>query len=178
MNKITDFIIRWRIPILFIVFVITVFFAFQLKDLRIDNSVEGFVVDDDPDKVFFEEFKSTFGSDELIIICFETKSVFDFEFLSVIDEVTKWLENYKDIDEVISLTNVKEIRGSEGVLEVNDLIKHIPESAVEMDLLRTAVYENPLHINYLINNNERVTAIYAILPEELFLSLESALEEL
>lgn len=165
MNRITENIIRMRIPILISIFIITIFFAFQLKKLRIDNSVEGFVVDNDPDKIYFEEFRSIFGSDEMIIIGFETKSVFDTQFLSVIDEVTEKLEKYKNIDDVISLTNVKEIRGSEGLLEVGDLIDHVPESKEEMELLRKAVYENPLHLNYLINKDESVTAIYAILPD-------------
>ena len=174
MNRITDFVIRMRIPILFFVFIVTVFFAFQLKNLRIDNSVEGFVVDNDPDKIYFEKFRETFGSDELIIIGFEADTVFDSEFLSLIDEITKKLEKYKYVDEVISLTNVKEIRGSEGLLEVNDLINHVPTSEEEMERLREAVYENPLHLNYLIDMNERVTAIYAILPEK---DIEERLKE-
>ncbi|MBN1573811.1 MAG: RND family transporter [Deltaproteobacteria bacterium] len=174
MNRVTDFIIKMRIPILIFVFIVTVFFAFQLKDLRIDNSVEGFVVDDDPDKIYFEKFRETFGSDELIIIGFEVESVFDSEFLSLIDKITRKLEKYKYIDEVISLTNVKEIRGSEGLLEVNDLINHVPTSEEEMKRLMDAVYENPLHLNYLIDEKERVTAIYAILPEK---KIEERLKE-
>jgi predicted RND superfamily exporter protein len=166
MKKATDFIIKMRIPILVFILIVTVFFAFQLKDLRIDNSVEGFVVDNDPDKIYFEKFREIFGSDEIIIIGFKVDNVFDTEFLSLVDELTRKLDKYKNIDEVVSLTNVKEIRGSEGLLEVNDLIGHVPTSEEEMNRLKDAVYENPLHLNYLIDEKERVTAIYAILPEK------------
>ena len=166
MKRIAEIILRYRITILLFVLTITIFFGYKLKDLRIDNSVEGFVLDDDPDRLAFDDFKDTFGTDELIIICFEADNVFDAGVLSVVDEVTERLEDYKYIDEVISLTNAKEIRGSEGTFEVERLFKDAPESPDEIGALRDAVYDNPLFINYIIDGSERVTAIFAILTDD------------
>lgn len=166
MKHITDFIIRFRIPILLIVVIITAFFGFQLKDLRMDNSVEGMLPDEDPAKQFFEEFQEIFGSDEVFIVALETDTVFDPEFLEVVDELTQRLEKIENIDEVISLTNVDEIRGSEGLLEVGPLMETLPRTDNEIEAFRKAVFDNPLHINYLVTEQENLTALYGMLSSE------------
>jgi len=166
LKHITEFIFRFRIPILIVVVIITAFFGYHLKNLTMDNSVEGMLPDSDPEKQFFEEFQDIFGSDEVFIIVLEADTVFDAEFLRIVDELTRRLEEIDNMDEVISLTNIDEIRGSEGLLEVKPLMETLPQTDAEIESFRKAVFENPLHINYLITEEGNLTAIYGMLPSE------------
>lgn len=86
---------------------ITVFFAFQLPDLRFNYVFEDFFPLDDPELAYYQEFKKEFGEDNnyLLVSLSPVKGIFQSEFLEELDSLTTLLENHKSITSVRSLAN-------------------------------------------------------------------------
>jgi predicted RND superfamily exporter protein len=67
--------------ILFFIFLLTVFFAYHARHIRLDSSVESLLPKDDPNKEYYDEVRQLFGSDEIGIIGLITDSVYTPEVL-------------------------------------------------------------------------------------------------
>ena len=53
----------------------------QIPNITIDTSTEGFLHENDPALVAYNQFRDQFGRDEVIIIAIEPTEVFDLGFL-------------------------------------------------------------------------------------------------
>lgn len=91
--------IRFPWLVVLVVLAITVFFAYNLKNIRIDNEISTFLPDDDPVKQFYYETEEIFGSGFMAVIGVFVedngpyKDVFDPAILTMIHDMTTELEN-------------------------------------------------------------------------------------
>ena len=91
--------------LLFLVIIISALLT-QLPRISLDTSMEGFLHPDDPALVTYNEFRSQFGRDEMIIIGFQNDNVFDGSFLNTLKNIHQELEEKVPyLDEVTSLIN-------------------------------------------------------------------------
>ena len=60
---------------------IAVFFFLNIHKLRNVEDVDHFIIKDDPDNLYYEDFKKVFGNDEFFIICFSDENIFTRENL-------------------------------------------------------------------------------------------------
>jgi predicted RND superfamily exporter protein len=92
-----------------------------------DNSVEGFLHDDDPTLIRYNEFRDQFGRDDVTIIAIETPDVFDLGFLEKLRALHEDLEaEVPHLDEITSLINARSTRGEGDALIVEDLLEDWP----------------------------------------------------
>ncbi len=148
---------RWLFFVLSLV--IACFFSSFNPFLKIDESIDSFAVEGDPDTQFYREFQDVFGEDEFFVISFEAPDLFTSENLAFLDKLTEELENVEEIGEATSLTNVDDIYGEEDYFEVRKFIEDIPENPEELKALRKAAIENPIFLNSLISEDGKVAAI-------------------
>src|SRR6056297_1342051 len=85
--------------------VLTLFFVSYIPKVRNVENVDHFLLKDDPDNLFYEEFKTIFGNDEFFIIAITAENIFTKKPLTVCREITESLEKIEDIKDVKSLTN-------------------------------------------------------------------------
>ena len=52
---------------------ITAALAVPAARIRIDSSVEGLIMEEDPDRVFFDRVKEIFGNDEILVVRWWTR---------------------------------------------------------------------------------------------------------
>ena len=127
-EHISDFIYDNRIKVILAVFIVVIAFASQMKYLRVDTSTEGFLHENDPLRIEYDKFKNQFGRDEKVLIAIESKNIFTLEFLTKLDKLHKELENNLPyIDEVNSLINARNTRGTKESLIVDDLFEELPK---------------------------------------------------
>ena len=62
----TKAVIRFRLPLLVLLLLFTGFSMSQLRHLGIDTSNEGFLHDDDPILLTYNEFRDQFGRDDML----------------------------------------------------------------------------------------------------------------
>ncbi len=93
---------------LLILGVISILFALKLPDLRFNYVFEDFFPVDDPELVYYQEFKEKFGEDNnylLIGIRPDNGEIFESSFLKRLDTLTSNLESLKPVKAVRSLAN-------------------------------------------------------------------------
>ncbi|MDE0770815.1 MAG: MMPL family transporter [Salibacteraceae bacterium] len=97
---------------LVLLFGITLFFGFQLKDLKQYYNFEDFFPKDHPDTEFFLDYRDKFGSDNdfALIGVRNQKGIFKQEFLTKIDSLSKDLSKIENVTAVLGPTNLKLLR--------------------------------------------------------------------
>ena len=93
----------------FLIFLVSAFFGYQIKDIHFDYNFDKFFKPDDAQTEYFNTHKETFGTDnDFILIALENEAgVFDEIFLENIDSLTKKLERVPHVEKVISPINLK-----------------------------------------------------------------------
>ena len=98
MKKLTEFVIRFPWITTLVLFAITGFFAYEIRNVRIDNELTTFLKEDDPAKQFYSDVVETFGSEILAVIGVfveegaPQKDIFDPAVLTLISDMTEELE--------------------------------------------------------------------------------------
>ncbi len=132
----------------------------QLPKLTFDTSTEGFYHEEDPALLTYNEFRRQFGRDDLIIVAIEPTDVFNQNFLKKLKAFHKDLEKEVPyIDDIISMVNVRNTRGDEDRLIVEDLLEKWPEDEAALAALRQRVMSNPLYLNRVISEDGRFTTV-------------------
>lgn len=151
---------RRRLPVLILVLAATGTLVSQLPRLEIDTSTEGFLHEDDPALLTYNDFREVFGRDELIIVTLGPTEVFELGFLqrlrSLHDELS---EQVPHLDDITSLVNARNTRGDESGLIVEDLLEDFPTNDDQLRALRERALANPIYRNLLISEDGRFTTI-------------------
>jgi hydrophobe/amphiphile efflux-3 (HAE3) family protein len=145
-----------------IILVITVFFALQLPRLEIDASSEGLMVEKDPARLYYEEIKKKFGSDNLTVVVVKAGDVFSKEVLETIQRLSNSLQGTPGVSRVESLTTVNNIKGEGDFLNTDPLVgADIPDDPAKLKKIRSDALGNTIFINNIVSKDGKVAAINA-----------------
>ena len=111
--KISKYIINNGLLILAAIFMLTSLFFYQAfisKDrLKIDFSIEQMFPTQDPDKDYYEKFKSVYGrEDNTIFLSYTNDNIFSDENLSIVEMLSEEISKIENIDYVFSLGSLWE----------------------------------------------------------------------
>ena len=68
MTRVYNLIIHRPKSILFLIFLLTGFFAYHAQHIRLDSSVESLLPKGDAEKAYYDEVRALFGSDEVGVV--------------------------------------------------------------------------------------------------------------
>jgi uncharacterized protein len=145
MKRLNHLIVEWPKLTLLLGLLLTSFFAYHALHLRIDSSVKNLYAQDDPNKKYYEEVRTIFGSDDTGVIGLVTENVYTPATLEKIKRITAEVEKVDGVESVQSLTNVPD--PITDVLDPPLLIPRIPSDAAALDALRRKVEDNPIYLN-------------------------------
>ncbi len=152
-------------PIPYLVFVIigSVLSLSQITKLKINTAPESMMVEGDPEKVYYEKIKETFGDDKMILIVVNTDDVFREEVLLEVENITSKCYDIDGVSRVVSLTTVNKIKGDEGSLDTAPLLDYVPSDPEELESVRRDALRNPLIVNDTISKDSKTTVINVFL---------------
>ena len=146
--------------VLIAILLVTGFFISQLRHLEVDTSNEGFLHDNDPILITYNEFRDQFGRDDMLVIAIKSETIFTTPFLEKLARFHEELEeSVPHVTEITSMVNARNTRGEGDVLLVDDLLADFPENRAELRELQERVLTNPLYQNQLISNDGSFTTI-------------------
>ncbi len=149
---------HWKV--LLLVLTLTGALISQLPKLTMDTSTEGFLHEEDPTLLQYNQFREQFGRDELLVIAIKTDDVFNLEFLKKLRILHHELEDRVPyLDDINSLINARDTRGSEGELQVEDLLQEWPKDKAALEEIRKRALSNRLYTNLLLSEDATVTTI-------------------
>lgn len=163
MEKLSRFILRIRWAIIISVAILSAFFAYFIKDLKVNADVLGYLPDDDPAAILFRDIGKNYGGNEMIIIGIEGKDVFTTEMLELIRQITDSVRTIKGIGYVTSLTNVLDIKGTEYGLEIGRLIDEwaIPSDKEDLAKLKAYALSKEMYRGNLVSEDATSTLVVA-----------------
>lgn len=132
----------------------------QVPALKRDGSVEGFLRADDASLVAYNRFRHEFGQDGEIVIAIESPAIFTLDFLGRLKKFHRALEqNVPYIEDITSLYNARDVKGSRDDFVVEDLLLHWPRDEAALRTLRDKVMGNPIYRNLLVDPEGRMTTV-------------------
>jgi uncharacterized protein len=141
---------------------------FKNRWLYFDNSNEMWFLKNDPALIEYDLLKDRFGEMEYLLIGVETrqqdKTVFNLETLTMIDEVTRYLEDHDVVTKVSSLTKYQYMVSEDETLTVTDLIEDIDEledTSESMSELKAIMEKEEMVHEFLISPDMKHTIISA-----------------
>lgn len=159
-EHISDFIYDNRIKVILFVLAIVIALASNMKNLTVDTSTEGFLHKDDPLILEYNKFKNQFGRDEKVLIAIQSENIFTMKFLHKLNSLHKDLEdNLPYIEDVNSLINARNTRGTNDSLIVDDLFEDMPKDAKALQFKKMLAKNNPLFKDLILDEAGTITTI-------------------
>ena len=149
-------------PLIVILFALLVvaFPISQVPKITMDTSTEGFMHEDDPMLINYNNFKEQFGRDERIMIAIESDKIFTLPFLTKLKKLHEELEEQLPyLDEVTSLVNVRNTRGEGDQLLVEDLLETFPNTQAEVDKIQDIAMNSEFYKNLLLSEDGKMTGV-------------------
>jgi len=168
MEKIVKRIVSLRWLIIALVVLLTAFFGYEIKNIRINSDILSTLPDNDDTGVLYKSIGEEFGGNEIGMIVLETDNVFQTEVLEHVRQITDSLELIPGISTVTSLTNIMDIKSSDWGIEIGKLIDeyNIPETRLELDSLRDYIYSKDMYKSAVISEDGTATVIlFTLLPD-------------
>jgi predicted RND superfamily exporter protein len=126
--------------------------------IRFDYNIESFLPDEDSSIEEYRTFSERYDPDDAVVmIGFETDSLFSQSVLRAISDMTEDLEGIRHVDRVSSLTNFQRIVVREDVVERRKLFDLADDSGLAR---RNVALSDSTAVGYLVNAGGSVTALY------------------
>ncbi len=162
-------VLKFRLFIILVLGAITVYMAHLASTVEYSYSYAKIVPSDDPDMIFFEEFKGIFGEDgNILALGIKDSSLYDLENFYSYSYLTDNLEKIDGVKQVISLANLKQfVKDSDTkTFQANPLIKELPDTQEQLDSLLNEIRKEKLYTDQLLNPSNGATFIMVSIEKE------------
>lgn len=106
--RIADNIIRFRLPLTGLILLITVAMGYYASRVEMSYELNRTVPPEDPDMVFLNNFKKTFGEDgNMMAVGFRDSAVYQLENFKALTQLGKDIRKLNGVNEVVSLPRLR-----------------------------------------------------------------------
>lgn len=176
--KISQLILRNRITILTIIFLITIFFGyFAFTNIKMDNTYGTMLPKDSQPKKDYELLKKSFGGTEsLLIFAIQTEDIYSLEKFNAWYDFGKKVSSFDAIDSVFSEAHMYMLQ-KDTVNEkffFDKVVKSRPETQSELDSLRDVIRGNPFFDGLIYNSKTNASLMMAFVNEKIMSDMKTA----
>lgn len=130
---------------------VSAFFAYHARNVRVEASTEGMILKHDPDRPAYDRAVETFGSDNFTCVYVKDRDLFTHEKLTAAADVFYKLQDIPGVLRVDGLFNATNFKGEGGTLTTNPFLDPVPEDPAELVRLKADALRNPLLTGTLIS---------------------------
>jgi predicted RND superfamily exporter protein len=135
----------------------------QIPRMVTDTSTEGFLHEDDPFRIAYNEFRFQFGRDERVLLLIDSgegHDIFSVSFLEKLQALHNDLEqNVPKLQHVDSLMNARLTRGEKDQLIVKNFLEDLPKTEAEVAAIKQRALANELYVNQFVSRDGRYAVI-------------------
>jgi len=164
-QKTAQTVIRHRLFWSVFPLVVTAFFLFCLKDLKVQTSVQDFIPQKHPFVTVHNRLMDVFGGLNQVSIAFEPKKgdIFQTPLLEKVVRITRDLYYMEgvNIGRIVSLSarKMKRVEGTEDGFNVDRLMREAPQTPEEMEFLKQSIIRNHLVYGPIVAKDFSATQI-------------------
>lgn len=146
--------------ILTIVILITIAFAFKVKDIKFSYDFEAFFPNENSELEVYESHRNRFEWDnEFVLLGLENKNgIFKKDFLKKVEALTNDLKNMRYVSRVLSPTNLKNLSLS-GATPIQTKLLHIDDESLYKED-STTIYNTPELVGSFFPNDAKSLSIF------------------
>ena len=140
-----------------------------LQNFKLDASSEALVIQGDEAFKTYREVGNTFGNSDFLIATFTPKNnLFEPQTLSVIKNLETQLLDLEGISSVLTLLDAPIFFQPRVELgEIADNLKTLEDPAVDIQLAKEEILDNPIYSELIISPDGKTTALQIVLEENL-----------
>ena len=127
--------------------------------LAIDPSANRLIADDQPSKVFYDQTRRIFGSDETLVITIAAADVFTPEVFETVTRMTQRISEISAVRDVLSLANAVDIRSVDDGLDISPFAIGLEDGSATLTSIRERVLGNPVYAGNLVSFDGDATAL-------------------
>ena len=130
-NKIATCIIRYRLLWVALVFVSTIFMAYEASKIELSYNFARILPSNDPVEKEYQDFRKLFGEDgSVMVIGWQDPQLFEINKFRDWCKLTQRIKDTEGIKNVLSLANVYQINRNDSLrkFDVAPVIKQIPST--------------------------------------------------
>jgi hydrophobe/amphiphile efflux-3 (HAE3) family protein len=166
MKTLADMIVKLRWVIIPVFILVTAFFATRIPKAEIESDLKAMLPSDLPSRLNTEEIDELFGGTEMLMLIIKADDVLEPETLQRTEAISKQMKRIKGVDKVLSLFELKNIKGEEGAMIVNPAVKRIPRNEEQKKELRREIMDNDLVYGSVVSKDFSLTAVVALLKTD------------
>jgi len=167
------FLLRYRGLVVVLVCLMTAFFGYGMRNLRLHTDFFDFYPRKHPYIQFYNEFRRMFGSANIMSVILEVKhgDIYNPETLQKLDRITKYIINTKGVVpyQILSIAHpkVKSITASQGTIQAREIFyPGVPKTQADADRVRFAVYANRGVRGVFVSQDDTAAVVHAGFWEE------------
>jgi len=161
MNLIAQFILRFRIPLLLLIVLITAFMLHYVPGLEMRDDSSTWFSKNDSTLIKYHEFQDTFDESQFVMVAYTWKQPFAVKEIDYLNYLTDSLAQRPHIRDAISLTTVETITGTDYGLEIGSLF----DENLDKHELEDRIRSNPFIYGNLISQDFQTVAIMLVLEQ-------------
>lgn len=176
--KLSQFILRYRILILTIIFgVSAVFGYYAITNIKIDNTYGTMLPKDSQPKKDYELLKSSFGGNEsLLIFAIQSENLYELETFNAWYELGEKIKAFDAVDSIMSEAHayqlLKDTANKSFYFE--KIVQRKPKSQAEVDSIQAIVRNYPIYDGLIFNKETNTSLMMCFISEEIMKDIKTA----
>ena len=146
-----------------VVLLVTLGFLAQFPSAVIDTDPDNMLDVGQPDRAFYEQVKEDFGIYDLIVVGIEDdQGIFRPDTLRRLDAVADAILDINGVvtEDVLSFSTTDDVTSGGGLLTVDRIMIQPPDTVEQAEVIRAAVFDNPMFTEKLVSRDGRAVALY------------------
>lgn len=168
-SKLADIILRFRVTLMVILAVITVFMGYQSQFIKWSFDLANIVPEKDPDMVYFKQFRETFGEDgNILALGLQDSAVYKLDNFKKFQKLSDELEGFDGIKAVLGLPNLQKLEknNQKRIFELKPVFDKTPADQETLDSLLAGAASLKFYSGQLINADNGATLILVTIEKE------------
>jgi len=168
-TKVADLIIRFRILLIAIIGVITVFMGYYAAQVEMSYEFARTVPVDDPDMIFFNKFKQQFGEDgNIMAVGVKDSAIYKLDGFNKLKKLSNELKQIEGVNEVLSLPLLKLIQKdtAQKKFYLSPIFPDTINTQYELDSLLAIARDQKFYMGQLVNLTNGATMILVPMKKE------------
>jgi len=167
MKSLADKIVQYRWLIIIGFMAVTLIFGFQIPKSEIDPDMKSLLPEDMISRINTEKIDELFGGTDMLMVLLKTDDVLTEETLIRIRKISKEMNRIKGVDKVLSLFDLKNIKGEFGTMTVNPAVQQVPKNDIERESLRDELKGNDMVYGSVVSKDFTIAAIIGLLKNDI-----------
>ncbi|MFC1477927.1 RND family transporter [Candidatus Margulisiibacteriota bacterium] len=160
-QRLINFVVNKPRLTIFLVVLLTLIMASGIPKVTIDDNMVNMMPKDLPSRKMLDRFEDTFGRADFAMLGIGVKkgTIFNFDTLKRVYELTEKIKRIPGIDQVDSITTLKRIQGQPWGLEVKPFMEELPKTQTDIDRLERDIFEDDTFVGTYVSEDKQYTTI-------------------